>query len=171
MYRRPREFKEMAGWQCAAGRAILKLEAREMAPLAGTTKNTILRFERGEFMPRLQTVGALAQVLRERGVFPTFSKKGDPKGINIGYQAYPYAYPERPVVQHKTPEELGAQMRAHAPPAAEKIIPQTISGRAKQTPETPETPALAALEEQSKRLMAELRALKGEPQDDSDWSA
>lgn len=163
MHRRPREEHELAGWQCAAARAILRLEARELAPLASTTKNTILRFERGEFMPRAQTVAALCQVLRERGVFPTFDKKGDPKGLTIGWQAYPYAYPERPTVKHKTPEELGAQMRERPKPPPEIV---------KRAPEITQTPAsLAALEAQSKQLMAELRRLRGEPEEEDDWSA
>lgn len=170
MYRRPREHREMAGWQCAAGRAILRLEAREFAPLIATTKNTILRYERGEFMPRPQTTAKMKQVLRQRGVFLTFDKFGEPKGLFITWRAYARAYPERPEIKHKKrPEEVGAEMRAH--PELDKPIPPPPQHRVVPTPQPIATPAsLAAMEEQTRLLMAELRALKGEPAED-DWSA
>lgn len=180
MYRRPREHREMAGWQCAAGRAILRLEARELAPMVGTTKNTILRYERGEFMPRPQTTAVMKQVLRQRGVTLTFDKFGEPKGLFITWKAYARAYPERPAVKHKKrPEEVGAEVRAH--PELDKPIPPLGVPMPKRAPALPqptapvryvETPAsLAAMEEQTRRLMAELRQLKGEPEPEDDWSA
>lgn len=181
MYRRPREYREMAGWQCAAGRAILRLEAREFAPLIATTKNTILRYERGEFMPRPQTTATIKQVLRQRGVVLTFDKFGEPKGLFITWKAYARAYPERPATKHrKRPEEVGAEIRAH--PELDKPVhppgvrlprhpPELPQQRVVPTPQPVQTPAsLAAMEEQTRRLMAELRQLKGEPAED-DWSA
>lgn len=152
----------MAGWQCAAGRAILRLEASAFGPLAGTTKNTILRFESGEFMPRPATVLQIERTLRERGVYPIYDKRGEPKGINVNWIAYATAYPARREATHKRPEEIAARQRA-APQQ------QVMIARADQHD------AIAALEAQQARLreqLEEFRRLESfddDEDDDDDW--
>lgn len=149
----------MAGWQCAAGRAILRLEASAFGPLAGTTKNTVLRFESGEFMPRPATVLALERALRERGIYPTYDKRGEPKGINLNYLAYPAAYPQRPQTKHKRPEEVARQR---------EVLPAAVV-----ISRPDQQDAIAALEAQQQRLMKQLeefRRLEAYA-DDDDWSA
>jgi hypothetical protein len=114
-YRRKREWREMAGWQCLAGRSILRMEASQFGPLAGTTKNTVLRFESGEFVPRRETVFKIDQALRERGVYPTYNNKGQPRGLAIGWKAYGYAYPDWAASQ-KSLEDIGRHLRSYPPP-------------------------------------------------------
>jgi len=155
----------MAGWQCAAGRAILRLEAREFAPLAGTTKNTILRFESGEFMPRPVTVIAIEKMLRERGIIPTFDRHGEPLGILLKWQAYAFAYPEGyKRHKHRRPEEWAQVQRERAAAAAPDNSPINP---------VPPSPArrddLAMLEAKQQRLLAELARMKAyEANEDDD---
>jgi hypothetical protein len=164
MFRRKRQYRELAGWQCAAGRAILRLEASAFAPLAGTTKNTILRFEAGQFMPRVPTVLEIDRALRERGVYPTFTREGDPRGVVIGWQAYGAAYPGYEV-HHRTLEEIAEHQRKFPPPldsvrswnGVEPVVDVA----------SPRVPAahgdqIDALEAEQRRLIAELARLRQE---------
>jgi transcriptional regulator with XRE-family HTH domain len=153
----------MAGWQCAAGRAILHMQQGELAALAGTTKNTIARFESGEFMPRPVTVLALEQVLRDLGVDATFDIRGEPRGVVIRWEAWSRAYPVPGVKHRKRPEEYGREMRErvvsvtsdHDP--KERVVDPTLP-----PPPSPEHRAdLAMLEAEQQRLMGELARLKG----------
>lgn len=182
MHRRRREAREVAGWQCAAGRAILRMEASQFAPLAGTTKNTILRFESGQFMPRRETVGEIERAFRERGIFPIFTKDGDPRGITIGWQAYGFAYPEYEV-QHRRVEEIAARQRQNPPPLEARPWPTMNRGKspkprrkpakagvAYEAVEVAEAPrgarGIEELEAEQRRLMAELERLKALGDDD-----
>ena len=176
MFRRKRQYRELAGWQCAAGRAILRLEASAFAPLAGTTKNTILRFEGGQFMPRVPTVLEIDRALRERGVFPTFTREGDPRGVVIGWQAYGAAYPGYEV-HHRTLEEIAEHQRKFPPPLdavrswngvePDSDIDVHQSPRAVPDHVSPQFPAahgnkIDALEAEQRRLIAELARLRQE---------
>lgn len=149
----------MAGWQCAAGRAILRLEASAFGPLAGTTKNTILRFESGEFMPRPATVLAIERTFRERGVYPIYDKRGEPKGIHVRWIAYATAYPSRREARHKRPEEIAR--RYQGVPSQ----PQVMTARSDQHD------AIAALEAQRQRLMDQLAQFRRTEaqEDDNGW--
>jgi DNA-binding XRE family transcriptional regulator len=161
VHRRPREERELAGWQCAAARTVLHMETRELAPLAGTTKQTIHRFESGEFMPRPQTVLAIEKVLRDRGVVPTFYSQGEPRGISVGWAAYSRAYPARPIKKHRSiPEETAARLRAR----------EKEQAQAPKPPAPPKSPInrvqldqgmIADLEAQARQLQAELTRLRG----------
>lgn len=91
------------------------MEASQFAPLAGTTKNTVLRFESGQFMPRPHTVHEIDRTFRERGIYPTFTREGEPRGIVIGWQAYRFAYPGFET-KHKTVEEIAEWQRQFPPP-------------------------------------------------------
>lgn len=151
----------MAGWQCAAGRAILKLEASAFGPLCGTTKNTILRFESGEFMPRPATVLAIERTLRERGVYPIYDKRGEPKGVNLNWLAYGAAYRQPRPTQHKRPEAIALRQQ---PPLAPP--PPVVMAR------RDEHGAIAALEAQQQRLLEQLAQIRRlELQEDADDDA
>jgi hypothetical protein len=179
-YRRKREWREMAGWQCLAGRSILRMEASQFGPVAGTTKNTILRFESGEFVPRRETVFKIDQALRERGVYPTYNNKGQPRGLAIGWKAYGYAYPDWAKSQ-KSLEDIGRHLRSYPPPpgsirswkgvdpdaiapvadnveVAEAINPESPDG----SPSGAEGMLVDRLEAEQQRLLRELERLRAE---------
>ena len=54
--------------QVRAARAALDMSAQRLAELAGVTKNTVLRYERGMGRPLADTLQALRDVLEEEGV-------------------------------------------------------------------------------------------------------
>jgi hypothetical protein len=173
-YRRKREWREMAGWQCLAGRSILRMEASQFGPFAGTTKNTILRFESGEFVPRRETVFKIDQALRERGVYPTYNTKGQPRGLVIGWKAYGYAYPDWAKSQ-KSLEDIGRHLRSYPPPPGairswkgvdpDAVAPVVDIGVAESPDDTPsgaEGMLVDRLEAEQQRLLRELERLRKE---------
>lgn len=191
MFRRQRAERELAGWQCAAGRALLHMETPELAKLAGTTKHTIQRFENGAMMPRPPTVLAIEVALRNQGVRFFWDKRGEPKGLYLSWQAYARAYPGRPKVSHRRPEEVGAKYREHPgkiypwrrdrqPPEVDppRVAPATApSGSefsinwysSRSGPTVPPSPRgnIAILEAQVARIRSELARLKEKAKDES----
>lgn len=140
------------------------MEAVDFAPLAATSKNTILRFESGQYMPRPSTVLEIDSVFRKHGIFPTFTREGEPRGLFIGWQAYRYAYPNYEV-HHKSVEEIAAHQRKYPPP------PGAVRSWKGVDPDAPVPPPvenpvdsgdIARMEAEAARLMAELARLRGE---------
>lgn len=54
--------------QVRAARAAIDMSAQRLAELAGVTKNTVLRYERGMGRPLADTLQALRDVLEEAGI-------------------------------------------------------------------------------------------------------
>ena len=72
----------MDGKQCRAARAWLGCEARELARAVGCNRDTLRRFEVGDgHRLRPATEAALRAELESRGIVFTFSRDGDPLGI------------------------------------------------------------------------------------------
>jgi DNA-binding transcriptional regulator YiaG len=70
------DTKSSANWskvtpsprQVKAARAAVDMSAQRLAELAGVTKNTVLRYERGEGRPLADTLQALRNVLEQAGI-------------------------------------------------------------------------------------------------------
>lgn len=145
------------------------MEAADFAPLAATSKNTILRFESGQYMPRPSTVLEIDSVFRKHGIFPTYTRDGEPKGLFIGWQAYGYAYPERTPVQHKSVDDIAKHLRKYPPPPGATRSWKGVDPDAPAPPpvENPvDSGDIARLEAETARLMAELERLRSETEDD-----
>jgi DNA-binding transcriptional regulator YiaG len=54
--------------QIRAARAAVDMSAQHLAELAGVTKNTVLRYERGTARPLVDTLQALRTVLEDAGI-------------------------------------------------------------------------------------------------------
>lgn len=54
--------------QVKAARAAVDMSAQRLADLAGVTKNTVLRYERGMSRPMADTLQALRNVLEQAGI-------------------------------------------------------------------------------------------------------
>ena len=54
--------------QVRAARAAIDMSAQRLAELAGVTKNTVLRYERGVGRPLADTLQALRDVLEHEGI-------------------------------------------------------------------------------------------------------
>lgn len=67
--------------QCRAARAWLGLDQRDLARLSGCHSDTLRRFENEKHQLRQDTLAKVRSALEARGITFTFSRDGEPLGI------------------------------------------------------------------------------------------
>jgi transcriptional regulator with XRE-family HTH domain len=67
------------------------MEIQELARITGVSRDTVRRFERGEYQMRPATLDKVRAAFEERGVAFTFTRDGRPLGIeDASAQTAPY---------------------------------------------------------------------------------
>ena len=68
--------------QCRAARALLGMEQGEVAETAGIARATLIDFEKGQRLPRVQTVAAIRAALESAGVI-FVEENGEGPGVRL----------------------------------------------------------------------------------------